>query len=170
MRAECRERSRPLELAVRLSTGELEVLASSLLEEAICPTESFGEVYWRRWGQETFYGRLKGRLDLEHCSGQSVAAVEQDFHALILLSNVESVVLGPAQGELAEASAGRAVPVQVNRAVSLHALKSRLIDLLTSTQPAEAVLAELTGWFQHTPTRVRPGRKVERRRFSPSRW
>lgn len=174
LRAQCRERGWPLELAVRfitvrLSTGELEVLATSLLEETSHPPEIFGGVYWRRWGQETFYGRLKGRLDLEHCSGQTVAAVEQDFHALILLSNVESVVLGPAQGELAEASAGRAVPVQVNRAVSLHALKSRLIDLLAGAQPAEAVLAELTEWFLHTPTRVRPGRKVERRKFSPSR-
>jgi hypothetical protein len=174
LRAECRERGWPLELAVRfitvrLSTGELEVLATSLLEETNCPPESFGEVYGRRWGHETFYGRLKGRLDLEHCSGQTVAAVEQDFHALILLSNVESVVLGAAQGELAEASAGRAVQVQVNRAVSLHALKSRLIDLLAGAQPAEAVLAELTEWFLHTPTRVRPGRTLERRKFSPSR-
>lgn len=174
LRAECRARGWPLELVVRfitvrLATGELEVLATSLLEETSCPTEGFGEVYWRRWGQETFYARLKGRLDLEHGSGQTVGAVEQDFHALILLSNVESVVLGPAQGELAEAAAGRAVPVQVNRAVSLHALKSRLIDLLTSAQPAEVVLAELTGWFLHNPTRVRPGRKVERRKFSPSR-
>jgi hypothetical protein len=174
LRAECRERGWPLELAVRfitvrLSTGELEVPATSLLEETSHPPESFGAVYWRRRGQETFYGRLKGRLDLEHCSGQTVAAVEQDFHALILLSNVESVVLGAAQGELAEASAGRAVQVQVNRAVSLHALKSRLIDLLAGAQPAETVLAELTEWFLHTPTRVRPGRKVDRRKFSPSR-
>lgn len=174
LRAPCREQGWPLELAVRfltvrLSTGELEVLASSLLEETSCPTPEFGEVYWRRWGQETFYGRLKGRLDLEHGSGQTIAAVEQDFHALMLLSNVERVVLGPAQGTLAEASAGRAVPVQVNRAVSLHALKSRWIDLLASAKPAPEVLAEWTEWFLHNPTRVRPKRKVERRQFSPSR-
>jgi len=174
VRAECRARGWPLELTVRLVTvrltsGELEVLATSLLDEAAYPTEEFGALYWRRWGHETYYGRLKGRLDLEHCSGRTVEAVEQDFHATVLLSNVESVVVGPAQAQLTERTTGRAQPAQVNRAVSLHALKSRLIDLLTSRVPAEQVLAQLTQWFQDNPVSVRPGRKVRRREFSPSR-
>jgi hypothetical protein len=174
VRAECRQRKWPLELrvrlvTVRLATGELEVLATSLWDEAAYPTQSFGPVYWRRWGQETYYGRLKGRLDLEHCSGQTVEAVEQDFQATVLLSNVESVVSGPAQAQLAGRTAGRQQPAQVNRAVSLHAIKHRLIDLLTSRVPAEQVLAELTQWFQANPVSVRAGRNVPRRKPSPSR-
>ena len=174
VRAECRARGWPLELAVRLVTvrlasGELEVLATSLLDEGAYPTEELGPLYWRRWGHETYYGRLKGRLDLEHCSGQTVEAVEQDFQATVLLSNIESVVVGPAQAELSARTAGRAQPAQVNRAVSLHALKSRLIDLLTSRVPAAQVLAELTEWFQANPVSVRSGRKGPRRKFSPSR-
>jgi hypothetical protein len=174
VRAECQARGWPLALTVRLVTvrlksGELEVLATSLLDETTYPTAAFGPVYWQRWGHETYYGRLKGRLDLEHCSGQTVEAVEQDFHATVLLSNVESVVVGVAQAELAVRSAGRQQPVQVNRAVSLHAIKYRLIELLTSRVPAAAVLAELTEWFQANPVSVRPGRKVRRREFSPSR-
>jgi hypothetical protein len=173
-RAECRARRWPLELTVRLVTvrlkrGELEVLVTSLLDEAAYPTEAFGPVYWQRWGQETYYGRLKGRLDLEHCSGQTVEAVEQDFHATVLLSNVESVVVGAAQAQLAERTAGRQQPAQVNRAVSLHAIKYRLIELLSSRVPTEKVLAELTEWFQANPVSVRRGRTVARREPSPSR-
>jgi hypothetical protein len=175
-RARCRQYGWSQELrvrliTVRLSTGELEVLATSLLDEATYPTEDFGPVYGWRWGQETYYGRLKGRLDLEHCSGQSVSAVEQDFHALILLSNVESVVIGPAQARLeaGAAASGRAQLTQINRAVSLHALKSRLIELLASELPLEQVLEELTGWFRHNPVSVRQGRSVPRRKFSPAR-
>jgi hypothetical protein len=174
VRAECRARGWPLALTVRLVTvrlasGELEVLVTSLRDETAYPTAEFGPLYWRRWGHETYYGRLKGRLDLEHCSGQTVAAVEQDFQATVLLSNVESVVVGPAQAQLSRRAAGRAQPAQVNRAVSLHALKSRLIPLLTSRMPAEQVLAELTEWFQANPVSVRPDRTVRRREFSPSR-
>ena len=174
LQAECQARGWPLELTVRLVTvrlpnGELEVLATSLLDETLYPTAEFGPLYWRRWGHETYYGRLKGRLDLEHCSGQTVAAVEQDFQATVLLSNVESVLLGPAQAELTVQTAGRAQPAQVNRAVSLHALKSRLIDLLTSRVPAVQVLTELTAWFQANPVSVRPKRVVRRRTFSPLR-
>ena len=139
-RAECRANGWPQEVTVRLvtvrlSSGELEVLATSLLDAAAYPTEALAEVYWERWGQETYYGRLKGRLDLEHGSGQTVEAVEQDFHATVLLSNVESVVIGPARAQLAEQTAGRAQPAQVNRAVSPHALKSRLIALLPLPAP-----------------------------------
>jgi len=174
VRAECRARGWPLELTVRLVTvrlasGELEVLVTSLLDEGAYPTALFGPLYWQRWGQETYYGRLKGRLDLEHCSGQTVAAVEQDFHATVLLSNVESVVIGSAQAQLTVRPAGRTQPAQVNRAVSLHALKYRLIELLTSRVPAAQVLKELTTWFEDNPVSVRVGRKVVRREFSPSR-
>lgn len=174
VRAEGRAQGWPLELAVRLVTvrlksGQLEVLVTSLLDPAAYPVEELAAVYWRRWGQETYYGRLKGRLDLEHASGTSVAAVEQDFHATVLLANVESVVSGPAQAELSARTAQRRQPAQVNRAVSLHALKHRLIGLLSSREPAAQVLAELTRMFQANPVSGRAGRTVARREFSPSR-
>ena len=171
---ECRRADGPLELrvrlvTVRLSTGQLEVLATSLLDETAYPTAELATVYGWRWGQETFYGRLKGRLDLEHCSGQTVAAVEQDFAATLLLANVESVLRGPAQAQLDAGAAGRTQPGQVNRAVSLHALKTRLLDLLASAVPAEQVLAELTRWFVQNPVSVRPARQVPRRVPSSAR-
>jgi hypothetical protein len=173
-RAECRQKGWPTELtvrflSVRLSSGELEVLATSLLEEVIYPTEEFADLYWRRWKQETYFGRLKGRLDLEHCSGLSVEAVEQDFAATVLLSNLESMLIGPAAAELAARTAERKQAVKINRAVSFHALKSRLIELLASQVPPEQVLEELTQYFQANPVSIRPGRKVPRQPFSAAR-
>jgi hypothetical protein len=65
-------------------------------------------------------------------------------------------------------AAGRRQPAQINHAVSLHALKYRLLDLLSRRVPAEKVLAQLTRWFQDSPVSVRPGHKVPRRKPSPS--
>ena len=84
-RAELQRLGLPRELivrfvSVRLPTGELEVLVTSLLDAAAYPTEEFLTVYHWRWPHETYYGRLKGRLDLENWSGQSAEAVRQDFH------------------------------------------------------------------------------------------
>jgi len=171
---QCRQRGWPLEVkvrfvTVRLKTGELEVLVTSLLDPERYPTPDLAELYWRRWGQETFYGRLKGRLDLENCSGRTVQAVEQDLAATLLLSNVESVVIGPAAAHLAQRTSQREQPAKINRALSLHALKTRLIDLLASELPAEKVLQELTQWFQHNPVSVRKRRKVPRNPFSAAR-
>ena len=174
LKAQCVREGWPLELAVRfvtvrLSNGELEVLVTSLLEDSAYPSQEFADLYWRRWGQETYFGRLKGRLDLEHCSGLTVEAVEQDFLASVFLSNLESVIIGPAAAELASRTAQRKQAVKINRAVSFHALKSRLIELLASQVPPEQVLEELTRCFQANPVSIRPGRKVRRPDFSASR-
>jgi hypothetical protein len=173
-RKECHQKGWPMELTVRflsmrLSTGELEVLATSLLDETAYATEEFADLYWRRWKEETYFGRLKGRLDLEHCSGLTVEAVEQDFAATVFLSNLESVLIGPAAAELAAHTAERKQAVKINRAVSLHALKSQLIELLASQVPPEEVMEELTQYFQASPVSIRPGRKVPRQPFSAHR-
>jgi len=51
-------------VAVRLSTGELEVLATSLIDEEEYPTEEFKTRYNLRWGVETLFDVLKVRLNL----------------------------------------------------------------------------------------------------------
>lgn len=158
-------------VTLRLATGELEVLATSLLDEQACPTECFGQVYWQRWQIETFYGRLKGRLDLENFSGQTVVAVHQDFQAMLFLSNLESVVRAPMESQLPQPSSmsRRKHPVQVNRAVSLHALKHHVIELLASDVPLDEVLTQLEQWLRHNPVSVRKDRKVPRRKVSAFR-
>ena len=168
VRAECRARDWPLEVTVRLVTvrlesGELEVLVTSLRDEAAYPTAEFGPLYWRRWGHETYYGRLKGRLDLEHWSGETTEAVRQDFFAAVFLANLESLLSQPAQDHLAAICATRQHPAQVNRADSYHALKERVVDLLAGNESAEEVIRQLQGWFAANPVSVRPERKAPRR-------
>ena len=173
-RAELRRRGLPTTLgvrfvSVRLPTGELEVLVTSLLDEAVYPTHDFLALYHQRWGHETYYGRLKGRLDLEHWSGETTEAVRQDFFAAVFLANLESLVSQPAQDHLAALGATRQHPAQVNRADSYHALKERVVDLLAGNQSAEEVIRQLQGWFSANPVSVRPERKVPRRLPSPAR-
>jgi hypothetical protein len=153
-------------VTVRLRSGELEVLATNLLNEQLYETAVFGELYHCRWGIETYYGLLKSRLDLEHFTGCSVDAVRQDVYATIFLSNLESVLTRPAQRQLTQDSAPRQHPAQVNRAVSFHALKCHLIALLLSSEPPWQVLQKLERLFVGTPVTVRPTRTVPRRKGS----
>lgn len=167
-RAELQRLGLPTELlvrfvSVRLPTGELEVLVTSLLDEAAYPTEEFLAVYHWRWGHETYYQRLKGRLDLEHWTGATVEAVRQDFFAAVFLANLETLLQAPAQAQLTHLSQTRQHKMQVNRANSYHALKTRLVELLASDTPVEEVLRRLQQWLVGSPVAVRPGRKVPRR-------
>lgn len=170
-RAALQREGLPLELTVRfvtvrLATGELEVLATSLRDEQSYPKADFPALYHLRWNHETFYGVMKGRLDLENFSGQTPEAVRQDFHATLLLCNLESVLTAGSNAALQAASADHAHPKQVNRAVSFHALKAQLLPLLYSDRPVEAVIAKLQQCFAGSPVSVRPARKVPRRIFS----
>ena len=170
-RAELRALGLPWELtvrfvSVRLPTGQLEVLATSLLDEQQYPTEEFLNVYHYRWNHETFYGVMKGRLDLENFSGQTVEAVRQDFFATLLLCNLETVLTQAAGQALAEQSQHNQHGKQVNHGVSYHALKDQLLDLLYSELPVERVVEKLLLMFAGTPVLVRPERKPPRRKLS----
>jgi hypothetical protein len=173
-RAELQRLGLPTELIVRflslrLPTGELEVLATSLLDEVEYPTQEFLTVYHWRWNHETFYGVMKGRLDLENFSGQTAEAVRQDFHAALLLCNLETVLTVETAVKLAAASAEDKHPKQVNRAVAFHALKDQLLGLLYSQTPVEQVVAQLQQLFLGSPVSVRPLRKPPRRKTSLNR-
>jgi len=48
---------------VRLSTGEIEVLVTSLLDEKRYTAQMFKELYNLRWGVEGFYGVIKERVN-----------------------------------------------------------------------------------------------------------
>lgn len=168
-KAECQRLGLPLKMkvrfvSVRLPTGELEVLATSLLDEALYPTEEFLTVYHWRWGHETFYLMLKGRLELENFSGRTMEAVRQDLQAAVLLANLETVLSEPTQAALTERSTPQIQPVQVNRSNSYHALKLQVLDLLYSDIPVRQVIHQLMKLFPGSPVTVRPNRKAPRRR------
>ena len=151
-------------VSVRLPTGELEVLATSLLDEELYPTAEFLTVYHWRWGHETFYLMLKGRMELENFSGRTIEAVRQDVQAAVLLANLESVLSEPTQAALNRPNPAATQPLRVNRSNGYHALKLEVLDLLYGEVPSGQVLQQRMKLFAGSPVAVRPDRKVPRRR------
>jgi hypothetical protein len=109
---------------------------------------------------------LKNRLGLENFTGRTVESVQQDVHATILVSNMETVLTRPAQRQLAARNSQRQYPAQVNRAVSFHAIKSHIIELLLGKQPTAEVVQQLEKLFSSNPVTVRSERRVPRRKRS----
>lgn len=153
-------------VTVRLSTGELEVLATNLMDGTFYPTSEFGPLYHFRWGMETYYGRIKGRLDLENFTGRTPEALRQDVHSTIFLSNLESVLARSTDDQVHEHAQSLQHPQQINHAVCFHALKSHLIALLLRREPIPQTLAKLRHLFAANPISVRPNRRPPRRKQS----
>lgn len=165
-----RELGLPAEIEVRLvrvklSTGEYEVLITSLLDEEVYRTEVFKELYGLRWGVETFYGILKTRLNLENFSGKSAESVYQDFYSTIYLSGLESLLTADADEQLAARETRHLQ--QVNRAVSFNAIKNQALDLLFSEGDRDERLQQLTLLFLQNPVSVRKNRPKPRKKQSP---
>ncbi|MEN8173722.1 MAG: transposase [Chloroflexota bacterium] len=94
---------------VKLNTGEWEVLVTSLLDKTQYPAEGFKDLYYLRWGIETFHGLIKTRLELENFTGTGVESIRQDFFSTLYLSGLESILTEPAQNELNEGSSVKCV-------------------------------------------------------------
>jgi hypothetical protein len=152
---------------VALDNGEFEVLATSLLDQQQFTPGDFKQLYWFRWGIETFYGVLKTRLGLENFSGLSVESIRQDFYAAVLLTGIESILTEDAEEALEQQIGGR--PKKVNKAVSFNAIKYRAFELFMSDAPQDETLEELTELFTTNPTLIRKDRKPPRNNSSSHR-
>jgi hypothetical protein len=151
---------------IRLNSGEYEVLATSLTDKNKYPHSIFAELYNCRWGVETFYGKLKTRLDLENFSGISVEAVLQDFYVAVLLTGIETIFTEDSETWLKRQKGGHAK--QINKAVSFNTIKQHAFEIFMSDEPPDELLDKLTRLFVTNPVTRRPGRKSPRGRLSPS--
>jgi hypothetical protein len=166
---ELKELGLPKQLAVRfvrvlLDTGDYEVLVTSLLDEVEYPVSDFKELYWLRWGVESFYGVVKTRLQLENFTGRTVESIQQDFYATIYITGLESILTDQAEERLSQKNTKHAY--HVNKAVSFNAIKNQVIDLLYHESDLDLLLETLTKLFLKNPSCTRKNREVPRRKSS----
>lgn len=154
---------------VLLDTGEIEVLATSLMDEAIYPDSIFKELYFKRWGIEGYYNLLKNRLWLENFSGESVESIKQDLYSAIFLSNLESILSAEANYELEEKCRIKGNKNQqiVNKSVSLNVVKNSVFELFLSNKSIDIIFDNMRHIFKLNPTQKREWQKKTRVR---PRW
>lgn len=145
---------------VYLDNDEIEVLATSLLDEKEYPNEIFKEIYNKRWGIEVNYNHLKNHIEIGNFTGFSSIAIKQDFYANAFISNIQSLIIHDAQKELDDKCNGRKYVYKINRNLSLGYMKNKIVGILTSKNPKH--YNELVRLFQIEPVPVRPDRYFPR--------
>jgi len=151
---------------IPLPSGEIEILATSLIDKRKYPYKNFKTLYYRRWRIETFYNVLKSRLSLENFSGKSAESVRQDFHAAVFICGLESIMTGEAQEELNSKTTRYAQ--RINKTVSFNAIKRRIFEILIQN-PAD-LMKEMNLLFLKNTTLLRPQReKPPRKKMGEAR-
>jgi len=152
-------------IKVTLPDGTVEVLMTSLRDRQRYPRASFRRLYEKRWGIETYFDRLKNLLEVERFSARSVIGIEQDFHALIFLSTLTSVLLAEDDDKVRKQSRtkGLKYTYRLNRSVSYVAVVDHIVQLLLDfDRDLEEVTAEIRQCLRGTMLPVRPGRNPQR--------
>lgn len=175
LRKKAKDLNLPLSIKVRfvkviLSTGETEILVTSLLDEVKYPENIFKDLYYLRWGIETFFSKIKGRCSLEHFTGKTVESVRQELWSTIMISNLETVMTEDIDSETVTQCIEKGTSIKkTNKAVSFNLIKNKAIDLFTSKLPTEQILEQLTELFKMNMNIVRVDREVERVKISFTR-
>ena len=157
-------------VAVILSTGEIEVLMTSILDSNI-DKEEFKKLYGYRWEVETFFGVLKSRLSLENFTGLTVEAVKQDFWSTIFISNYETILTFETNKKMKEKkNASVCKPVigtsKINKAVTFNIIKHQAIDiLLNPKKDAATKIQKLTILFKTAAIPIRKNRNPPRKKI-----
>jgi hypothetical protein len=146
---------------VSLDTGEEEILITSLLNEDIYPVSDFKDLYNMRWGIETFFDKLKNKLQVENFTTYSYQGIQQDFYCALVVSNIQSLIVEEVQCELDLQQKKSKYRYKVNENLAYGFLKDNIVLMLTGTTP-EKTLQELKDLYKRNTIPIRPERKNER--------
>lgn len=142
---------------VVLKSGEIEILITSLIDTIKYPSSIFKDLYFLRWGVETYYDEIKNKILVEHFSGYSQYSIQQDFYAALFVSNVQSLVVNEINDELKRNDNQTKYVYKVNLNVSYGFLKNRIIELFFSKSNLD-IINELKALYRVNTVPIRPGR------------
>lgn len=156
-------------IRVKLSTGEIEVLGTSLFDEKEYPKEDFKEIYNKRWGIETYFKKIKTIYELERFSGKMLQTILQDFYGIIFLSNIESMISRETEEEIKEENKDSKTEYKVNHSVSYTSMIDYCTELFVDNKrDIDEILEELKYLLKKNPILNRPDRKSERKESTPN--
>lgn len=159
---------------VVLSTGEIEVLATNLMDKIAITLADLGDLYKQRWGVETVIDSLKNQLLMMVFSGLKPAecrpeAILQDIYATMFVYNLRQLLINEAQlivnQQVKESTRPIKYEQKVNKNVALGLLKTKIITLFLVEEPEE-IIEELVILFAKNKIPVIPNKQTSKRQKS----
>lgn len=147
-------------IKVVLDNGEIEILATSLMDEDKFPVEIFKDLYFMRWGIEVNIDHLKNQVEIENFTGLTPISVEQDYYANMFITNLQAIIARDAKAEVDREDRGGKYEYKINKNLSLGYMKDRIVNILMGDNPK--YFEELKELFKIEQVPVRKNRRFER--------
>lgn len=151
-----------------LDSGELEMLITNV-DDGRLGVNAFKKLYFLRWPVETKYDLVKNKLQLENFTSLTIEGVEQDFYAVMYLTNVAAAAAHDAQpkADAVRFGKGNKYEYYVNINELIGILKDRFVLALfiDSDKKREK---QIEGIVNEIASHVRPNRPVRSVKRNPN--
>ena len=150
-------------IRIELSSGETEILITSLTDCEKFSHQLFKELYHLRWPVEEAYKILKCRIEIENFSGKSLLAIKQDFFANVLMFDITSMLIAPIDKKAECKSQTTTLDYKVNRTEAFRKMKNFGI-LMFFRKCSTNIINRLHKFFMANLTAIRKNRSFERKK------
>jgi hypothetical protein len=148
---------------VELSTGEVEVLMTSLTDTKAFEHSEFQELYYKRWGVETFILVIKSFFQLFNFSTIKENGIWQDIYAPMIFYNMQTVLHQRQVQEIEKLNKKRAHDYKPNRNVGSGNMKHVIVKIMFSSKyKRKQALDDFDRQVMQALEAVRPNRQVPR--------
>jgi len=147
---------------VTLSSGELEILVSTLMEMDTYSAEDLSTLYDLRWGVEEGFKNLKPKMKLEHYGCKKSVGVYQEFLAHIFMMNLVSLHGMTAQSVIEKETSHRKFSYTYNWKNGYRFLRGSIVRLLSESRKIGSLVEKAIRCFQSSLVSIRPGRNFVR--------
>lgn len=143
-----------------LSSGETELLLTSLTDEERYSQEELSMVYHGRWtSMEEGYKKQKIMMQLENFSGKTEIAIQQEYWATLTVGNLIEMGCIELEGYWIP---GELPQKQVNRSVVFGSTRDATIETIFGLMTQEEYNAKFARIAKRSMIKVRPGRNYSR--------
>lgn len=149
---------------VRIELGnEVEILATSLLEQQKYLYDDIKELYNKRWATEEEFKKFMHRLRIEFFSSVKTNGVLQDFYANVFMLNLVSFLTHGTNKKIFEISKDFKYRRQINWTSAMGDIRQKFVLLfLRSVKCTERIIKSLRLSFIANTESIKPGRKFMR--------
>ncbi|TFH55346.1 MAG: IS4 family transposase [Candidatus Zixiibacteriota bacterium] len=148
-------------IRVELSSGEVELLITNVLDCQHVPASQFAELYHMRWSVEEKIKQLKFRLNVENWSGKTVWSVFQDLYSRLWTANLTVWMAHGVEELIDEKTKDCQYPYQINWTGALSTMKRYLTQLFFRSN-RRWLLERVTELYLDQLSPIRVNRKYPR--------
>lgn len=158
---------------IKLPSGEIEILISSLWDIEKFSYENINELYQLRWNIEEGYKKLKPKMKLEQFGCKKQEGIYQEFYSHIFMMNLTTLIGNEAQKSIEIKTKNRKFKYKYNWINAYKFVDNSFIDLFKNNE-IENIINKIISQIETSIIAIVPNRKfvrqtqsVNKHRYSP---